>query len=91
VPEPRAAALGQYRIFKVGLVSYAVVQVTGDSGSGTILGPFKSNIYAAGTALEFDPKIGSTDVSFPLLWYREFDAQNHRAGNAMYLTTDFKL
>ncbi len=53
-------ALGQYlnRIFKVGLVGYAVVQVTGDSGSGAILGPFRSNIYAASTALELDPKIG---------------------------------
>ena len=86
-------ALGQYlnRVFKVGLVGYAVVQVTGDSGAGAILGPFKSNIYAAGTALEFDPKLGAKDVSFQLRWYREFDAQNHLAGNAIYLTTDLKL
>ena len=86
-------ALGQYlnRVFKAGLVGYAVVQVTGDSGSGAILGPFKSNIYAAGAALEFDPKMGGKDVSWQLRWYREFDARHHLAGNAVYLTTDLKL
>ena len=86
-------ALGQYlnRVFKVGVVGYAVVQVTGDSGSGAPLGPFKSNIYAAGAALEFDPKMGGRDVSWQLRWYREFDARNHLAGNAVYLTTDLKL
>jgi hypothetical protein len=86
-------AVGQYLnpVFKVGLVGYAVVQVTGDSGSGAILGPFKSNIYAAGAALEFDPKMGGRDVSWQLRWYREFDARNHLAGNAVYLTTDLKL
>jgi hypothetical protein len=86
-------ALGQYLtpVFKVGLVGYAVVQVTGDSGTGAILGPFKSNIYAAGAALEFDPKMHGKDVSWQLRWYREFDARNHLAGNAVYLTTDLKL
>ncbi len=86
-------ALGQYLnpVFKVGVVGYAVVQVTADSGSGAILGPFKSDIYAAGAALEFDPKMGGRDVSWQLRWYREFDARNHLAGNAVYLTTDLKL
>jgi hypothetical protein len=86
-------ALGQYLSprFKAGLVGYAVVQVTGDSGAGALLGPFKSNIYAAGAALEYDPRIGGKDVSWQLRWYREFDAQNHLAGNAVYLTTDLKL
>ena len=86
-------ALGQYLnpVFKVGLVGYAVVQVTGDSGSGAILGAFKSNIYAAGAALEFDPTMGGKDTSWQLRWYREFDARHHLAGNAVYLTTDLKL
>ena len=86
-------ALGQYLnpVFKVGVVGYAVVQVTGDSGSGAILGPFKSDIYAAGAALEYDPKMGGRDVSWQVRWYREFDARNHLAGNAVYLTTDLKL
>jgi hypothetical protein len=86
-------ALGQYLtpVFKVGLVGYAVVQVTDDSGSGAILGPFRSNVYAAGAALEYDPKVGGKDVSLGLRWYREFAAQNHLAGNAVYLTADLQL
>ncbi len=86
-------ALGQYltRRFKVGAVGYAVVQVTGDSGSGAILGPFKSDVYAAGLGIELDPSILGHEVSFQLRGYREFQAQNHLAGNAAYLTTDLKL
>ncbi len=86
-------ALGQYltRRFKIGAVGYAVVQVTGDSGAGAILGPFKSDIYAAGLGIELDPTILGHEVSFQLRGYREFQAQNHLAGNAAYLTTDLKL
>ncbi|HUA89549.1 MAG TPA: transporter [Steroidobacteraceae bacterium] len=86
-------ALGQYltREFKVGVVGYAVVQVSGDSGSGAILGPFKSDVYAAGTALEFDPTLAGREISLQLRWYREFGARNHLEGNAVYLTTDLKL
>jgi hypothetical protein len=86
-------ALGQYlsHHFKVGLVGYAVVQVTPDSGSGAILGPFESDVYAAGAALEYDTKLRAREMSLQLRWYREFAAQNHLAGNALYLTLDLQL
>jgi hypothetical protein len=77
--------------FKVGIAGYAVVQVSGDSGAGAILGPFKSDIYAAGPALEYDTKLRARDLSVGLRWYREFDAKNHLAGNAVYLTSDLAL
>jgi hypothetical protein len=87
------AALGQYlsHHFKVGVVGYAVVQVTPDSGAGAILGPFESDIYAAGAALEYDGRLHSRDMSVQLRWYREFAGQNHLAGNAVYLTLDLQL
>jgi hypothetical protein len=86
-------ALGQNltKQFKVGLVGYAVVQVTDDSGSGAILGAFKSNIYGAGPALFYAARVGASDVSMQLRWYREFDAKNHLEGNAVYLTAALKL
>jgi hypothetical protein len=86
-------ALGQYlsHHFKIGLVGYAVVQVTADSGSGAILGPFKSDIYAAGAGMEYDTRWRSREMSLQLRWYREFAAQNHLAGNAAYLTLDLQL
>jgi hypothetical protein len=86
-------ALGQNltKQFKVGIAGYAVVQVTDDSGSGATLGAFKSNVYGAGPALFYSAKIGSSDVSLQLRWYREFDAKNHLEGNAVYLTGALKL
>ena len=86
-------AIGQNlsKQFKVGVVGYAVVQVTGDSGSGAVLGSFESDVYAAGLAAEYDSKIGSKDVSMQLRWYREFDAKNHLEGNAVYLTASLQL
>jgi len=77
--------------WKVGVGGYAVVQVTGDSGSGATLGSFESDIYALGAILGYSAKLGQTDVDLQLRWYREFDAKNHLEGNAIYLTTALKL
>jgi hypothetical protein len=86
-------ALGQYlnHHFKIGLVGYAVMQVTGDSGAGAFLGPFKSNVYGAGAGLEYDSQPRGREMSLQLRGYREFDAQNHLAGDAFYLTLDLQL
>jgi len=77
--------------FKVGVVAYAEVQVTGDSGSGATLGSFESDVYGAGPALSYTAKVGNTDISMQLRWYHEFDAKNHLEGNAVYLTAALKL
>ena len=77
--------------WKVGLGGYAVVQVTGDSGSGATLGSFESDIYALGAILGYSAKLGQSDVDLQLRWYREFDAKNHLEGNAIYLTAALKL
>jgi hypothetical protein len=86
-------AIGQSlsKQFKVGLGGYAVVQVTGDSGSGATLGSFESNIYAVGPLLDFSAKLGNSDVDLQLRWYHEFEAKNHLEGNAVYLTAALKL
>jgi hypothetical protein len=76
---------------KVGLGGYAVVQVTGDSGSGATLGSFESDIYALGAILGYSAQLGQSDVDLQLRWYREFDARNHLEGNAIYLTAALKL
>jgi hypothetical protein len=76
---------------KVGIVGYAVIQVSGDSGSGANLGSFESNIYGAGPAVGYSTKIGATDLSMQLRWYREFEEKNHLEGNGVYLTLALKL
>jgi len=77
--------------WKAGLGGYAVVQITGDSGSGATLGSFESDIYALGAILGYSAKLGQSDVDLQLRWYREFDAKNHLEGNAIYLTAALKL
>jgi hypothetical protein len=77
--------------FKIGIGAYAVVQVSGDSGSGATLGSFESNIYGAGPVLGYTAKIGDSDISLQLRWYREFEAKNHLEGDGVYLTAALKL
>jgi hypothetical protein len=77
--------------FKVGIAGYAVVQVTGDSGSGATLGSFESDIYALGPAANYNTKLGDTDISLQLRWYHEFGAKNHLKGDGVYLTAALKL
>ena len=79
------------RAFKIGAGAYAIVQVTGDSGSGARLGPFKSDIYGAGPAFDYTRTLGSIEFDVQLRGYREFGAQNHLTGTAAYLTVAFKL
>jgi hypothetical protein len=86
-------AIGQNltKQFKLGVGGYAVVQVTGDSGSGATLGSFESDIYALGPLMDYAAKVGHSDVDLQLRWYHEFDAKNHLQGNAFYLTAALKL
>jgi hypothetical protein len=86
-------ALGQNltRKLKVGVVGYAVVQVSADSGSGATLGAFESDIYGVGPALGYMLKAGKSDVSLQLRWYHEFDAKNHLSGDGVYLTAALQL
>jgi hypothetical protein len=70
---------------------FGVVKETTDTGAGARVGPFESAIYALGVILGYSAKLGQTDVDLQLRWYREFDAQNHLEGNAIYLTAALKL
>jgi hypothetical protein len=86
-------ALGQYlnKQFKIGVVGYVWVQVTGDSGSGATLGDFESEVYGVGPAIDYVAKIGQTDVDFQLKWYHEFESKNRLEGDALYAIFAFKI
>lgn len=74
----------------VGVVGYYYNQLTGDSGSGATLGPFKSRVIGVG------PQFG---VIFPaaegvqgflgIKGYRDFDAQNRPEGWNAWVTLAF--
>ena len=77
--------------FAVGIVGYHYQQVTGDSGSGAVLGPFKGEVSAIGPNLTYNFVIGSVPVLTSVRWLHEFDAKNRLQGDAGFLTATIPL
>lgn len=75
----------------VGAGGYAMIQTTGDSGAGALLGSFKSQVYGAGPVVTYtmgDPKNPLTLIA---KYYKEFDAENTFEGEAFDLAVSFKF
>ena len=66
----------------IGVVGYDYRQITGDSGSGDVLGPFKGRSDAIGPGLTYTSLIGTTPVVFNMRHYQEFNAHNRWEGNS---------
>lgn len=64
----------------LGLVGYVYHQVTGDSGSGAVLGDFKSRVSAVGPQAGHFFKVGKDLWYVNLKGYYEFDAENRPEG-----------
>lgn len=62
--------------FAVGLRGYFYQQLTGDSGSGAILGEFKGASAGAGLGLSWIPKSAGGQFSFTASWVRDFYTRN---------------
>src|SRR5262249_46852873 len=70
----------------VGLVGYAYQQITGDSGSGATLGPFKSRGFAVGPQMGFLFPVGDMQGYLNFKFYTEFEAENRPQGWNAWLT-----
>jgi hypothetical protein len=77
--------------FWAGLVGYHYQQLTGDSGEGALLGPFKGRVTALGGAVGTTLMLGQTPVAANIRVYREFVTQNRLEGTAAYLTLAMPL
>jgi hypothetical protein len=75
----------------VGLVGYFFQQLTGDSGSGAVLGDFKSRVYAVGPQVGYFFPVGAQKWYVNLKGYYEFDAQNRPEGWNVWLTLAIPL
>ena len=62
--------------FAVGLRGYFYHQLTGDSGSGAVLGDFKGASAGAGLGLSWIPKSAGGQFSFTASWVRDFYTKN---------------
>jgi hypothetical protein len=74
---------------QVGIVGYAYDQVTGDSGSGDLLGPFESRVFGVGPQLGFVFPAGDYQAYVNLKAYKEFDAADRPSGANVWLTLAF--
>jgi hypothetical protein len=72
--------------FAIGLHGFYLKQITGDSGSGALLGDFKAEAAGVGPALLWTKKLGGQDVSFIVKWLHDFHAENRLEGDHIFLS-----
>lgn len=65
----------------VGAVGYAMIQTTGDSGSGAQLGAFESRVFGAGPIVTYTLGDPRDPLTFIAKYYEEFDAKNTFEGH----------
>lgn len=75
----------------LGLVGYVYHQLTGDSGSGAVLGDFKSKVSAVGPQVGHFFKVGKDTWYVNLKGYDEFAASNRAEGWNVWLTLAIPL
>ncbi|GJE31911.1 SphA family protein [Methylobacterium oxalidis] len=75
----------------VGLVGYYYNQLTGDSGPGDRIGPFRGRVTSLGGQVGYTFKLGEIPVSTNVRFFREFDVRNRFTGTATYLSISAPL
>jgi hypothetical protein len=70
----------------VGAVGYVYDQISGDSGSGNIVGPFESRVIGIGPQIGYMFPVGKMQGYLNLKGYGEFDANNRPSGYNVWLT-----
>jgi hypothetical protein len=70
----------------IGVVGYDYRQLTGDSGSGDRIGPFKGRVDAIGPGLTYTTLLGQTPFILNVRHYHEFNAHNRWEGNSTVLS-----
>lgn len=62
--------------FSVGIRGYYYKQITGDSGSGALLGDFKSKSHGIGPGFVWIPKFAAGDLTVLGKWMHDLDSEN---------------
>lgn len=72
--------------WQVGVVGYVYYQLTDDSGSGAMLGPFESRVAAVGPEIGYMFTIDGKPAYVNLRGYREFWGQRRLEGSTVFAT-----
>ncbi len=75
----------------LGAAGYWYEQVTGDSGSGAVLGSFKGRVYGLGPILSYNTKINDHLFALNFKYYWEFEAKNRLEGDAAFLQLTYQF
>jgi hypothetical protein len=70
---------------QLGAVGYAYYQLTGDSGSGAVLGSFKSRVAGLGPQLGYTFDVGRAPLYVNLRGYWEFAAKYRLEGFSLFV------
>jgi hypothetical protein len=70
----------------VGAHGFYLHQVTGDSGSGAVLGDFEAEAAGAGPAVMWATRLGEQNVTFIAKWLIEFEVENRLEGDHAYVS-----
>ena len=70
---------------------YVYQQLTGDSGSGARLGPFKGSVIGIGPHVVYNTMLFQRAVLFNFRNFQEFNAENRFEGNVTTFTTTVKF
>jgi hypothetical protein len=77
--------------FALGLHGYFYQQVTGDSGSGAILGDFKGQSYGIGPSFLWIPKSGGGNFSVTGTWLHDLHATDRMEGDYAVVTLTWQF
>jgi hypothetical protein len=77
--------------FSFGAGGYHYRQVTGDSGSGAVLGPFLGRVTAVGPVLGYVLRAGVIPINLNGRWFAEFDTENRMKGHAVFASLTVPL
>ena len=70
----------------IGIHGFFYRQITGDSGSGAILGDFKGRLSGIGPALFWQKKMMGLDIMTGFRWLHEFSGKNRFEGDHFCFT-----
>ena len=75
----------------IGIAGYDYRQISGDSGSGAILGPFMGTVDAIGAGIGYTTMIDTTPLVLNLRHYEEFNAERRWDGSQTILTSTIRF
>jgi hypothetical protein len=75
----------------LGVEGFYFDQVTGDSGSGAVLGDFKGMTSGLGPALGYIQPLGTQSLAIELKWLAELDTKKRLEGDYIWLRAAYKF